>query len=291
MPRHMTASWLRLAGARPMRETRLISSSMAPLRSTYSTAGLLCAGWTYQPGPTVTVPVLARPDPIVTLAPVASSCRLATAELSNGQPAVSTAMIATTMKSQRSLNLVVLAAGPRPDSSATTKKLTQAIGAAAKGRDGEGCERDDDDRGSDQPEASRRRRAPDGAAAAAGDQPDWQAEQQYDAPRHRAHLQHGPADRCEGQSRSRPRETRPVGRIDHRWLLVLWRHRSYLVADSRTTMAARVATPPMVAASSLGRTDLGSPCPRRSARWLRIMSAYAVTAMTAPSTMSGTPTT
>ena len=45
-----------------------------------------------------------------------------------------------------------------------------------------------------------------------------------------------------------------------------WRHDPYLVAESRTTMAATVATAPTVPASSRGSTDLGSGSPRRSAR-------------------------
>jgi D-serine deaminase-like pyridoxal phosphate-dependent protein len=67
-------------------------------------------------------------------------------------------MIATTIASQRSLNLVVLAAGRRLVSSATTKQLTQAVGAVAKDRYGEGGKRYDDDRASHEPQAATRGR-------------------------------------------------------------------------------------------------------------------------------------
>ncbi len=46
----------------------------------------------------------------------------------------------------------------------------------------------------------------------------------------------------------------------------------------------------MVADSRRGRMDRGSGSPRRIAVWFRFISQYAATAITAPSTISGTPT-
>src|SRR5271165_1739409 len=212
----------------------------------------------YQPDPTVTTPELAEPDPTVRCEPAASGCRSATAELSKGQPAVSKAMTATTIASQRSLSPVVLPVGPCPVSSAATKQLTEAVRAAAEDRDDERGERDDDDRDRHQPQPTRRRDRQIRAATAVCHGPDGQAEQQDDEARHGTDLQHGSADCGEAHCGPGPGEPRPVGRVDHRWSRAGWGHTGYLVAESRTMMAATVATPPMVAASSRGSTDLGS---------------------------------
>src|SRR5277367_5554801 len=65
--------------------------------------------------------------------------------------------------------------------------------------------------------------------------------------------------------------------------------RGHRRAETSRTTAAMTAIPVTVAARSHGRIDRGSGSPRRSARWLRTHSAYAATASTAPSTISGTP--
>src|ERR1700736_1456517 len=65
-------------------------------------------------------------------------------------------------------------------------------------------------------------------------------------------------------------------------------HRS---AETSTTTAAMTAITVMTAVSSQGMTDRGSGRPRRRARWLLTHSPYAVTATTAPNTISGTPST
>src|SRR5215469_17492925 len=136
---------------------------------------------------------------MVTLAPLARACRLATAVFSNGQPAVSTAMTATTIASQRSLTRVAAGARPRPVWSATTKQLTQAAGAVTEDRDSERGNRHDDDGSRDQPQVTRRQRDGVPAVLALTDRPDWQAEHQHDEACHKAELEHGPADRSEAE--------------------------------------------------------------------------------------------
>ena len=64
---------------------------------------------------------------------------------------------------------------------------------------------------------------------------------------------------------------------------------TYRRADTSSTTAAMTAIPVIVPARICGSTDRGSGVPRRSARWLRVQSPYPAAAITAPSTISGTP--
>src|SRR6266481_6114512 len=116
--------------------------------------GLLCADSSDQPGPTVMTAELDGAVPTVRCAPAASGRRLATALFSRGQPAVRTAMTATTMSSQRSLSLITLAAGRVAVSSAATKQLAQAIGAATEEGNDEGGQGDENDGDGDQPQSA-----------------------------------------------------------------------------------------------------------------------------------------
>ena len=75
--------------------------------------------------------------------------------VSSGQPAVSTAMTATTITSQRNLSFVALTVGLWAVSSAATKQLTQAVGAAAEEGDDKRGRSNDDDGHRDQSQAAR----------------------------------------------------------------------------------------------------------------------------------------
>ncbi len=86
----------------------------------------------------------------------ASGCWSATATLSSsGQPAVSSAMTATLIPSQRNPRLRRADSGTLRRLVGGHKRLTQAVGAAAKDDNDERCHGDDDDGHGDQPQVSR----------------------------------------------------------------------------------------------------------------------------------------